>query len=975
MLWLLGTALSYDSVCKDESGTVCDYGLEPARERWNHPQESEHYDLLLLALSLSGIPMEINDEMEVPTWTSGEAVDDLFNPDVTSIAPVKIGAGGYHLREVEPAEFAQLPDYSYGLYDWIAGNETCLAFDNTDASTDLDTCHNFTTHTGALNSSHFLPQARNFWEHYHQLALNRAAECAEHYADLQDTPYEHHALACEQEAMAFEAVAQHYLQDAWSSGHMWERWGGPEYDATKFPFGLNSAQVVAMFSGLIHGAKVILEEASPDLLGKWDDPLCGPHSSSRYIDPKTSDKEKGSGDLFVGSHLLTSDFDHQRQPLMGCSVESLLEVYNATGQAHGEPGVASTSGFESRDPWSDDCWNQRATNWAMANAWGVHKGETPNQVAVFSAKPPLNPVGLGMAYRLHASLLMGPLLDLLNFYGNGGEALTALEWTSFTRDISNNTLHVMMEARLRPNKTNLAEGDVLPLLEVRPNASWSVGGGGDVEALPADYLDIGDWGYDGADDRSWQINLGFLDSHAPDRCSSLGTTDLQDYINAVANADAEDRNVACSQCVALIAPHVRIGVDWEDYSQERAPLCEYINPNVAFLYSGDYAPGPNATAAARLCGCAEGMGVITRDSGDDTILFANRSGASLQLRGDYFPTGESPRDAAMGGDGNQLFVTAGEHVAVYVVTEGNEYEVDTDDDLQTETEGAPVGVTRLDVGPPRGIALQHNGRYGLVATAEDIVVIDQWDLEVVATYTKSFLGFHSKEKPYDIAITHDDQRAFVTAYGSYPQLANEVHVLDLSDLPYNLQLETTFITGGDTQNQFLEISPDGQYLAVTCPEIDYVNVYNTSDYALVGNYIEEHFEQAHYPIAVEWSLESDAIYVGYLSGPYDTSLSGNGVVRKCYLDEPKNCEHAVGVDNSVRDLLVTPEGIVWVGDDGGNLTPLAPELFDPGVATSGFNQQTGLYDGTGGCLDGDLRAEPCPSAENVGRAVGALVEF
>ncbi len=30
-------------------------------------------------------------------------------------------------------------------------------------------------------------------------------------------------MACETEAKVLEAIGQHYLQDAWSMGHLWER--------------------------------------------------------------------------------------------------------------------------------------------------------------------------------------------------------------------------------------------------------------------------------------------------------------------------------------------------------------------------------------------------------------------------------------------------------------------------------------------------------------------------------------------------------------------------------------------------------------------------------------------------------------------------------------------------------------------------------------------------------------------------------
>ena len=38
---------------------------------------------------------------------------------------------------------------------------------------------------------------------------------------------------CETEALAIEAYAQHYMQDSFSSGHMWERWGATESSRSK----------------------------------------------------------------------------------------------------------------------------------------------------------------------------------------------------------------------------------------------------------------------------------------------------------------------------------------------------------------------------------------------------------------------------------------------------------------------------------------------------------------------------------------------------------------------------------------------------------------------------------------------------------------------------------------------------------------------------------------------------------------------
>ena len=72
-----------------------------------------------------------------------------------------------------PSEFSQLPDFSYSLWDWALGNETCPL----DHSIAPDDCHKFAGHMGATNSNHFLPQTSTAYNWYHQLAMNRAAAC------------------------------------------------------------------------------------------------------------------------------------------------------------------------------------------------------------------------------------------------------------------------------------------------------------------------------------------------------------------------------------------------------------------------------------------------------------------------------------------------------------------------------------------------------------------------------------------------------------------------------------------------------------------------------------------------------------------------------------------------------------------------------------------------------------------------------
>jgi hypothetical protein len=171
---------------------------------------------------------------------TGEATGLTYD----SVKPVDFGAERTRTRTMSVPEFAALPDFSYSLTDWVTGNEGCDPY----SDTDFERCHQFTTHMGALNSSHFVPQSRRFYEHYHLLALDRAAACAALEDSLEAAQpgaadrFESVLLACETEAMVLEAIGQHYLQDAWSMGHMWERWGGPEL--ADHPEGLAAAQVI-----------------------------------------------------------------------------------------------------------------------------------------------------------------------------------------------------------------------------------------------------------------------------------------------------------------------------------------------------------------------------------------------------------------------------------------------------------------------------------------------------------------------------------------------------------------------------------------------------------------------------------------------------------------------------------------------------------------------------------------------------------
>jgi hypothetical protein len=171
-------------------------------------------------------------------------------------------------REYTPGEMTQLPDLSYSLHDWVLGNEFCPI-----GEIDVRACHAFASHMGTLNSSHFLPQAERFFHHYHDLALERADACRE-MRELFNGDFEEFIQQCDQQAFTFESIGHHYLQDAWSMGHMWSRWGGPNPHDFGGADWRERALLVALSAGLIHGSKGVLQELvdSFEFLKKVEDP-------------------------------------------------------------------------------------------------------------------------------------------------------------------------------------------------------------------------------------------------------------------------------------------------------------------------------------------------------------------------------------------------------------------------------------------------------------------------------------------------------------------------------------------------------------------------------------------------------------------------------------------------------------------------------------------------------------------------------
>ena len=171
-------AQAYDSKCRI-GARECKPGLETARSSWD-AADSEHFHLwndtirqraLRLPAHLTG-----QVQLKVPT-VSGRTVTALDGFSTTSVSPTPFAeANSLADRQYAIGEMAQLPDLSWALWDWAMGNEPCPIAPGTPS----DSCHDFASHMGALNSNHFLPQAKRFYEYYHELAMSAGHELRRH---------------------------------------------------------------------------------------------------------------------------------------------------------------------------------------------------------------------------------------------------------------------------------------------------------------------------------------------------------------------------------------------------------------------------------------------------------------------------------------------------------------------------------------------------------------------------------------------------------------------------------------------------------------------------------------------------------------------------------------------------------------------------------------------------------------------------
>jgi hypothetical protein len=411
------------------------------RKQGDSDHAGEHYSIAKAAALRAGL---LETTIFEPFWLRYATKNGYMASPINGVTavgtPYLVGqsylpSGGepgsaHAARSISLLEIAQLPDLSNSLADFAMGNERCplSGADTMFAGEFNDACHEFRGAMGPVNVTHFKPLNRAMWRHYHKLALERVGQCKALKESLDERFYQEYAYTwfddkpfsnyyteaheCVREAMMYEMFGQHFLQDAWSSGHMWSRWG--HTSLIQFPSTLRGedpdeipaanlaprqaliAGMVAAATGMVHGAKALVqgalrEKQYPSELTESrliDDPMCGPtyfddigQEQPKYIEWSLNGvRHPAGGDLFwwperpdAPSVYQNDAFNDQRDHMLNCSGKSMLEVFDQAEGLFGTPGVTPFTGAirDIANVDSDYCFGQLATNASMLAGVGV----------------------------------------------------------------------------------------------------------------------------------------------------------------------------------------------------------------------------------------------------------------------------------------------------------------------------------------------------------------------------------------------------------------------------------------------------------------------------------------------------------------------------------------------------------------------------------------------------------------------------
>ena len=366
---------------------------------------NEHGLLWQQSMEYAGLPQALIGGFDLVYWT-----------DATGFPAPLTSAGVLTRRPYALDGMSALPDHSFSLWDWAAGNLTCpIGVPGGSA----ENCHGAVGHLGPAGARHFPPQAQSTYAYYHTLALDRASQCAELTDALDDagsdidgglSPDEF-IEECEREALLLEAFGQHFLQDAWAIGHMWERWGSA--DLRDFNE-RDIAEAVALSAALIHGAEPILD-VEDDLSSSVSEDVAFTRNGA---------VSAGAGDLHLSEFNLSASYDTQRSGLYRCAAAGIRAVYGATRMRSGAMDAYSGPGalVSGAELLGDACFGQRATDDAMLEAVGLSGNSVVEDVQLVGASTLVRSTGveredLSEDFRLELLRLMS--LAWLNEFEDG----------------------------------------------------------------------------------------------------------------------------------------------------------------------------------------------------------------------------------------------------------------------------------------------------------------------------------------------------------------------------------------------------------------------------------------------------------------------------------------------------------------------------------------------------------------------------
>jgi len=886
------TSFAWDSICyrfKDPTRKVSELvksaaieksrgceGIEAARGRWRDVdyQLDEHRRIFELAVSQAGLPKSVLETQNLAVLTdfpSATAVGAEGATDSVDLMTLTTAHGATY-RSFALDEFAQLPDFSFGLWDWARGNETCPLESLVAPFDTHQQCHTFKSHMGAINSNHFPPQSDQWAAHYHQLAMTRASQCRTQRASIwvaepmarraaTDARLAEYFRACEVEALAYEAIGQHFLQDSWSAGHMWQRWGsttlqhfpattskGTDDEDIKWNenAGLRRlviAEITAVSAGTIHGSDGPLFEKVFKLYGpfeKWlnklplQDRMCFP--DAKVIANHNGEELQVVGDLHlhdaVGGppdHLAISPWSPlvfydvaklagQAKKLLTCAAGSVGAVYAelADAKTYGAPIHGAAEG---KAPPFDaaSCEAPAATNLAMYR--GIDGTDiSPVIGEAFAAVVDIPDDIEAMARNdygelRHASWIISKLKPL----GTEVSRLYHDEKFVYQQPLCNlNFDCVIIDFKAPPT--------LYTMLGVKPNRCYGTGSKEGCMVPPPDGSELASFvdpqlpeplPTPDPEDRTGALALAFHVSRAPALCDAVTADELAALPAVVAGTYTSlQRAAACQACAEWTVPFLRVGNDENDYNTEAEPLCHFASAKpavVPYVYEPAVGTADPLTLARRHCGC-RGLVAVT-DAGLKRIDFqASAKTVDMMQVGATVPVGKLPRDVAAASQG-RLLVSNGEGQIVGVRGDA-EVDVDLDNDIKNGKRLSFDGITNL-----QGIAVVNVAAKELLlavtpATGELIA----WDLNQKTLCERFSVAQVAGQGAYDVVVSADLAKVWVSLRKVDPlsgALAS-VSLPALAKCNGTAQASLAWLVppGAASGLQPMALSPDGSRLAV-----------------------------------------------------------------------------------------------------------------------------------------------------------------